>query len=585
MLLTIFLKKNLTIKPSRFFSNSDTFFWFSASLCATLYFGLISLNHAFSQNYIVQDDVRQHVVWLQKFVDAQLFPNDLIADYFQSLAPVGYKFFYWIIAKIGIEPLVIAKIIPLFLGLITTVYIYKFSLNIIPIPFGAFLICLLFNQVIWLNDDLISSTPRTFVYPFFAAFLYYLSERSLISLLIALALQGLFYPQLLLVEIAILTVRLFRWQGGLPRLTQDKENYILWLAGLGVALLVLLPVILSRSEFSTVVTPEQMKAMPEFGFRGRNQYFGVNPLRFIFLGNSGIKIPLFPSIVWFGFGLPFLLKSRLPLVRLITPKVEILWQIVIGSLGMFFLAHLLLPKLHLPSRYTHHSFKFVMSIAAGIVLLVLLELGWRWLQKKRRTKTKFTRRESGWLGLIGLGAAVVIIFPAIPPVFLGLFQTLVVGKEATIYQFLAKQPKDILVASLAEEGNNIPAFSQRSILVGKEFALAYHPNYYEQIKQRAIDTINAQYSSDLSVTKRIIQKYGIDFLLVERNAFQPDYLLMLKQEWLIRSSFRNVVFETVEQLKRGEIPALAKIGDRCSVVSTENMVLLEATCITKIGDN
>jgi hypothetical protein len=350
-------------------------------------------------------------------------------------------------------------------------------------------------------------------------------------------------------------------------------------------LLVLLPVILSRSEFSTVVTPEQMKAMPEFGFRGRNQYFGVNPLRFIFLGNSGIKIPLFPSIVWFGFGLPFLLKSRLPLVRLITPKVEILWQIVIGSLGMFFLAHLLLPKLHLPSRYTHHSFKFVMSIAAGIVLLVLLELGWRWLQKKRRTKTKFTRRESGWLGLIGLGAAVVIIFPAIPPVFLGLFQTLVVGKEATIYQFLAKQPKDILVASLAEEGNNIPAFSQRSILVGKEFALAYHPNYYEQIKQRAIDTINAQYSSDLSVNKRIIQKYGIDFLLVERNAFQPDYLLMLKQEWLIRSSFRNVVFETVEQLKRGEIPALAKIGDRCSVVSTENMVLLEATCITKIGDN
>jgi hypothetical protein len=567
----------MPIKSSKLFSHPNTLFWFSLSLGVSLYFGLVSIGYGFSQDYIVQDDVRQHVVWLQRFIDPQLFPNDLIADYFQSLAPVGYKFFYWSMAKLGIEPLLLAKILPLILGFIATVYLFFFSLKIFPIPSGAFLISLLFNQVIWTNDDLISATPRAFVYPFFAAFLYYLVQRSLIPVLIFIALQGLFYPQLLLVEFAILTVRLFRWQRGVLRLSHERQDYFFWLSGLGVAFVVLLPFVLERSEFSTVVTLAQMKVMPEFGFRGRNQYFGVNPLWFSFMGSSGIKIPLFPSIVWFAFGLPFWQKSRLSLAKFVTEDAKILWEIIIASLGMFFLAHLLLPQLHLPSRYTHHSIRFVMPIAAGIVLLVLLESGWRWLCKKRLTKARFTRKETFLLGLVGLFAAIVIIVPAIPSGVLFLFQTWVVGKAPAVYEFLSKQPKDTLVASIAPEADNIPAFSQRSILASREFALAYHPAYYDRIQQRTIDIIRAQYSSNLSVTKSIIQKYGIDFFLIERNAFELDYLL--KQEWLIRSSFRDIVFETINQLERGERSTLAKLSDRCATVSTEKLILLEAVCI------
>jgi hypothetical protein len=33
------------------------------------------------------------------------------------------------------------------------------------------------------------------------------------------------------------------------------------------------------------------------------------------------------------------------------------------------------------------------------------------------------------------------------------------------------QPQDIRIASLAEEANNIPTFAQRSILVGREYAI------------------------------------------------------------------------------------------------------------------
>jgi hypothetical protein len=558
-------------------SHLDTFIWFSISLGVNLYFGLVSIHYAFSQKYIVQDDVRQHVVWLQRFVDPQLFPNNLIADYFYSLAPTGYKLFYWLMAKIGLEPIFLAKILPLFLGGIATYYIFKFSLRIFPIPSGAFLICLLFNQSIWNNDDLISATPRAFVYPLLAAFLYYLVENSLVPLLIAIALQGLFYPQVLLVEIATLSVRLFRWQGRFPQFSKDKEDYLYWLYGLIIAALVLFPFVVDRSDFSTVVSLEQMKTMPEFGIRGRNQYFGVNPLWFVFLGNSGLKIPLFPSIVWVAFILPLWQKSRQSLAKFITEDVKILWQLTIASLGMFFLAHLLLPKLHLPSRYMHHSLRFIMPIAAGIVLLGLLKSGWYWWQKKRQSRAKFTQRESFLIGLIALFASIVIIVPAIPSGVLILLQTWVVGQAPTVYEFLAEQPKDITIASISPEGDNISTFALRSVLVGREFALAYHPTYYQQIQQRAIDTVLAQYSEDLAITNKIIEKYGINFFLIDRNAFTPEYLL--KQEWLINSSFSNVIKTTIEKLKAGEIPALQKLSDRCSVVSTEKVILLEANCI------
>lgn len=416
---------------------------------------------------------------------------------------------------------------------------------------------------------------------FFAAFLYYLVERSLIPVLISIVLQGLFYPQLLLVELAILTLRLFCWQGITPQFSQDKKNYLFWIAGLGIALLILFSIVANKTGFSTLVTPAQMQVMPEFGWRGRNQYFGVNPLQFILLGNSGVQIPLFPSIVWVGFALPFLSKSRFPRLKLITAEVKILWQIILASLGMFFLAHLLLPKLHLPSRYTLHSFRFVMAIAAGIVLFILLEFGWRWWQNKQEINTKITEQESLWLGLIGIGATIIVIFPLVPPVFVGIFQTWIVGTEPTIYQFLAEQPKDTLIASLASDADNLPAFSGRSNFVGREFALAYHPDYYKQVKQRAIALINAQYSSDLSVTQTILKNYKIDYFLIERNAFEPNYLL--QQEWLIRSSFREKVFEINEKLKQGEKPILTKLGDRCSVISTKKFILVDANCLKSIA--
>ena len=63
--------------------------------------------------YAIADDARSHVVWMWRFINPELFPNDIIFDYFQSVAPPGYTTFYQAFATIGIHPTVAEELVTL----------------------------------------------------------------------------------------------------------------------------------------------------------------------------------------------------------------------------------------------------------------------------------------------------------------------------------------------------------------------------------------------------------------------------------------------------------------------------------------
>lgn len=550
------------------------FFWLGVSLVITLYYGLYFYYYVFSHKYIVQDDVRQHIVWLQRFIDSELFSQDIISEYFYSLAPLGFKSLYIYVAKLGIAPLLLAKLLPPILALVTTIYIYFFALELLSIPLAGCLSSLFMNQLMWLNDDLVSATHRAFIYPLFAAFLYYLAKSKIIPCLILMLLQGLFYPHILLIEMAVLSLRLVVKQDKSKIwLTQKKQPYIWLIAGFVIGAIALYPITQKPTELATIVTAVQMAKMPEFNLGGRNAFFGGGWFNYWFTGSSGLSLPLFPTIVWAGLLLPWLLSHKTMFTRLIKPQIQILCQVTIASLLMFGLAHIFLPKLHLPSRYTYHTLRFVLAIATGIVLTILWDLSKQWLKSKRQ----FNLLDRVKISLVTLFALTIIIFPAIPTVFTNWFQNWQVGTATVIYQYLAEQPKDTLVASLSEEVNNIPAFSQRPILVGREFAMAYHPAYYDQIKQRTVDLLQAQYSPDSKVLQSFIQKYGVDYLLIDRNAFKYQYLL--DQDWLINSSWSTENKKVIKILRSKKFPASQKAIASCTVVATKTLNLLESACI------
>ena len=567
-------------------SKNQVIFWFSLSMTFSVVYAILALQQAFASEYVVQDDARQHVFWMLRYIDPNLFPNDLIADYFQSVAPAGYSSLYRAIAFFNINPLFINKLLPLVLGLFSTAYCFGFSLQIIPLPFTGFLASLMLNQNLWMKDDLVSATPRAFTYPFLLAFLYYLSRKSLLPTLAAIVLLGLFYPQAVFICVGILILRLLDWNSGGFRFSQQKQDYLFCAVGVGVAFLVMLPYALKSSEFAPVITVAQAKQLPEFWSGGRTTFFSKNTINYFLGGRSGIFAPevFSPFTLFTAFLLPLLMlfPTKFPLLKKIQREIAILPQMLVVSVGMFVLAHILLFKLHLPSRYTGHTFRIILAISAAIVLTVLLEAALSNFNRSANIYSYFRKI----LALIFAGfIAFSLLFYY--PYFIKNFPktSYEKGKVPDLYEFFRKQPKDITIASIAEETNNLPAFSQRSIFIGREYAIPYHFGYYSKFRQRVIDLTQAQYSENLENVKSFIQENGIDFWLLQYGTFTPEYIQtnsLLKQYYrsnINQDKLVKITKEISQSLQQGKVSALSKAISNCTAAEIQDFIVLDAKCI------
>ncbi|MEG4047738.1 hypothetical protein [Microcoleus sp. Pol17_C1] len=561
-------------------SRSRTIFWLTLSLTFAAVYAILGLKQVFSAEYMVQDDARQHVFWMMRFVDPELFPNDFIANYFQSVAPAGYSTLYKLATTIGIHPLLFHKILPLFLCLISTYYCFGFCLEILPVPMTGFIASLLLNQHMWMTDDLASTTPRAFIYPIFLAFLYYLSRSSLLPCLGAIALIGLFYPPYALVAAGILVLRLLCWKNGGLCLSGDRTNYLFCTTGLGVIFLVMLPYALDNSEFGPTYTAAEAKQMAEFVPSGRNAFFRPNPKDYWLTGRGSGMFPksLFTPVthcVGLLFPLLLFLRSAFPLANQIQSKIWLLLQLFLASSAMFFAAHATIFKLYQPGRYTAYSLRFIVVLITAIVLTLIIDGVGYWASK---TATIFQFKNQVALMTTAIIAVAVVLYPCLVEKFptVGYIE----GKMPALYKFFEQQPKDILIASIATDTDHLPTFSQRSVLVAKEYAVPYQKGYYSKYRQRLNDLIRAQYTPDRAVLQKFINQYGVDFWMLDRNALTLQYIK--DDGWLNQFDSTPEARLSLEQWK---IPALASAMTSCAVFQNEILVVLEASCIGKLTGN
>lgn len=554
-------------------SSRQTQIWFVASLMITLCYSMFAMRKAWTGVYLVQDDTRQHLFWMQRFLDPGLFPHDLIADYFQAVAPWGFATFYRLFAMVGVDPLWLSKILPVVLGAVATGYGFGVCLQLLPIPFAGFIAALLLNQVFWSHDDLASATPRAFMPLLFLAFLYYLMRWALLPCLATIVLEGLFYPQYVLVFAGILclqSLQTLQWQGGRLKLV-SRDQYWFCLAGLGTAFLVMLPYALLASPYGPVITALEAKYLPDFYPQGRARFFLPDTWMFWMSGNRSGIFPTFrPPLMGVGILLPLLLRlpRHFSLVRQVTTNVRVLPQIGIVALGLFVAAHALLFKLHLPSRYTAYTLRFVLVFAAALCLTLLLEAGLRWLyQSASSAQQVLVWSVSACFGIT------VLLYPTYANGFPNIGYER--GKAAALYEFLQQQPKDILVASLLEEASNLPTFAQRSVLVAPEYAVPYHVGYASQFRQRAVDLIQAQYTRDVRQLRQFIQAYKVDFWLIDQTSFNAA---ALEKKWI--RQYPEALASAQNTLQQGK-PILQRRSSQCTVLQDRNWQLLQADCLAK----
>ena len=543
-------------------------------LIAPIFYSLLDWQQAFSGDWIVQDDARQHVFWMMRYIDPELFPDDLIANYFQSVAPFGYSFLYKLAAYFGIDPLVFNKLVPFGLRTISTYYFFLLCREIFPIPAGCIVSTLLFNHNIWLKDDIVSGTPRAFLYPFFLAFLYYLSKQALIPCCVAIILLSLFYPQMVLIAIGMLILMLIKWRGWIPNVVNNSKSRFSLIC-LTVAIVVLLPYAIQTSDYAPVITRAEAIEMAEFHYNGRSNFFKDSIVEYIVGRGNGVMIStavFSPIILLSGLFLPLILKRsrQFELAAKITAKLDTLSKLLIASLGMYILAHIFLFRLHLPSRYTTHSLRITMAISAGITITITLNY----------LLTEFDKKYSFIKSKILSSLLVAAILLLTYSNFLDFYSPTgyKVGEYPELYRFFQQQPKDIVIASLSKEADNLPTFTERSVLVSREYAIPYQLGYYRPFSTKVKDLITAQYSDRLSTVRQFIRQYNISYWLIEDESFDLEYVE--KNRWL--KQYEAEHRQAISILKSDRTPVIQVRIDDCQILTEGKYKVINARCLLNL---
>ena len=558
-----------------------------AGLTFTLLFAARTMAPAFEPGQVVQDDAREHVYWMARFRNPELFRADLIADYFQALDPPGYSALYWLLSRVA-DPLQVSKLLPPALGLLTALFTFLLARRLHPAPTGAFLASVLLSWFLWQVDDLASATPRAFLALFIAAQLWALASRRLALGVGLVGLSGLFYPAAAAVGMGLLGVRVVRWRGWRPGLSRERS---VWLALAAAAILVVaaqLPTQLAGARFGKVVSAGEAMTMPEFGPDGRNAYFGRSWYGYwLDSGRSGLDLRVAdhqPATISIQLGclllaalLPMLARSRRwSAAARLGGQVMILPQLLLASFALFFVAHQVLFHLHYPNRFVRASLPLVVAVAAGLSLGILIEAISARVAARLGPRL---RSGAGSRTALAVGLALVIGTALIvaPAESQGNFRH---DRYPLMSEYLRSLPEDTLVAGAPGDLDSVPTFAQRRVLASHESALAFHQGYYGEIRRRINDLIEAYYAESPDEVAQFARRYGVGVFLVNRTAF-GQRTFPFAWTGLSNGRWEPYTSAVSRKLQSSDHFALQSVIRPCAAVEDRELVAIPTECLLR----
>jgi len=564
--------------------------WFALAILFAAVGGGLSLAEGFGGEFVVQDDARQHVFWTRRYADPELFPGDAAADYFQSVAPLGYRALYAQAAAFGLDPVAFAKAVPAMLGLLCGLFAFLLAARLTGLPAASFAVSWVVTQNIWILDDVSSATPRAFLYPFLLAFLYFLIRRAWLGVGLSVALLGLFYPQIALVAGGVAGLSLIRFDRGRPSWPDDARLARAGLVGVAVTIAVVGAYAAQNGAYDPVVSRAEAAAMPEFHEGGRATFFRDDAVTYWACGRSG----LFPK-EWceardeYWYGVPALVLPLAVLIGLlsvpfwlrrartahgdpvVTADVHILWRLLVVSVGLYAAAHVLLFTLHLPNRYSAHSMRLIADIGMG--------LGLWWLARRALAAAR-RRVWSRWPARAGLALIVVLFlgFPVVVDLVGG--RVMLNGRFPDLYRFLRETPKDTVVASLTLEASNLPTFGQRGVVAAREHAIPYHLGYYMPFRARMRTLAEAQFSEDPAVLVGGLAGLGADYWLVSNNDLDASRVV---RRWWARN-LPDAGASAAAALSKGIDLPIHRARRECAVWEHRFLTLVSVDCLRELWD-
>lgn len=496
---------------------------------------------------VFDDDARQHVYWTVQYQDPTLFQGDILTSFISSrvFAPAGYRAIYWVgVGVIMLDPLTFSQLLTLVLLLISMWLLDGFSKILTTDERGRVFVLGLF--LFFSLYDASGGFPRTFAFPILLAFLLLLQRGAFRWASLIIVMGALLYPPMVLNTAALAGWRLMErfiplvrkdwrrdserglsngWKGG-GEAGITRERFLSWFGDIliltaAISLTLLLLFSTYRGQGADVlgrqVTVEEARGMWEFHEGGRSAFFAESPLRYLLVGRSGIG-----AIHLIGFAIIlFVMALVIGPRRILVPTLAL--HLTWTSLVLFGAAHLLLFRLHLPSRYTLYTLPlaFMLTIAANTGPFLDSV---RSKCKGMRVKV-FGGKVPIWVGWTTFGV-LLSVYAYVQGHYICRFDTQVVAVgplEREMLSFISTLSRDTLVAGHPMDMDNVPLLARRKVLANRELSLPYYVGYYGKVKQRLLDMLEAYYATDWKALEGFVHRYDVNAIVVRKAHFEERF--------------------------------------------------------------
>jgi len=482
----------------------------------------------FVDKYRIADDVFQATFWMNKFHNPQLFPNDIYTEYSRYLRPWGVKFVYFFLTYLW-DPILAGKILGVLLFCTAAFLIYKVGQLYIEENSLSILVSPLFFSFIPIALGMFpGGFGRSFAFPALFLFLIYLKKGNLKIIAIIILLGSLFYPLLLPLISSVSAFYLLFTYLTKKNLPWEKKDFYWLTLFILMSLLIIGVKYLNRPSFlGPLLTKKEMLVNPLFESGGRSPYFPF-PKYLSYLKNFLFsKNPLIAFFVLLGLEELFRLRKK--------DSLFIILAMIITSFILFELAKFLFIRLYLPDRYLLFLFptlqtlllsQGVISILKFIKLIPFRVLVLFWVIYLLIWDSNLNRLK----------------------IYRGMCQINIPIEERQLCEYLKKKPCNVFIAASPYVADAISTFAEKKVLIKFELTQAWYKNYFMIVKARTLDFFHAYYTHEIENIRELIQKYNIDYIVVNIKFFNP-YILNRKEPHIYIEPFNKYITKMITETK------------------------------------
>ncbi|OYW45989.1 MAG: hypothetical protein B7Z08_00155 [Sphingomonadales bacterium 32-68-7] len=513
--------------------------------------------------FTIQDDARQFQLWMPRLADGRLLAGDWMADYWRAVSPPVYRAPFIAAAALGIDPLLLGRIVPAILLAVSLWAGWRLALKVCGRPRVAFFAAAFLFAYLLHDDSVFSATPRAFSAPLLLLALNaMLAGRTWLALALVTLLAAI-YPTTAIAAYAIFGLRQLRIGGPLG-LTLPLRALTPLAAGLAAIVLMALPLSRESASWGPVVTLEQAMDLPNMNRpEGRSSIVDADgDIAWICSARMGFL----PEAVPCGWGIPGAAPINalllLPLIVLAVRSARgrpgpetaernrLYLHALIACTVCFAAAALVAFNLHFSGRYTQRVLGPLEWLAIGQVLGT-------WLEARARA----------WSGAVLALLAALFVTPL--PGF--------VRPDPGLIRAVRALPPGARIAGVAEELGSIPALTGRAIAAAPEQAIPWHMGYYRRFERGLILSLAAVTAPDSAGVARALSGSGSSYLLVDRRTLEAG-VLPERYGQIVPGAVRMA-----DAALAAGPSAVQRLAPVCTVYSGPEASLLSGACLARGG--